>query len=139
MIVKSVVLPLAPAATFELFTRRIGAWWPAGARHTEDPASEIFLLESAGFYERARDGREVELGFVRSWDRPNRIVLDFFIATGPEKPTEVEIAFVAQGPGTQVTVTHRPTAASEPRWTEWAPRYERAWGYVLAAFSLAAA
>jgi len=138
MMVKSVVLPLAPVAAFELFTRKIGEWWPADRRHTQDPASEIFLLESGRFYERARDGREVELGYVRSWDLPNRILLDFFVATSPEKPTEVEIAFAAHGDGTQVTVVHRPKAASEALWGERAPRYERSWEVVLAALSRAA-
>jgi hypothetical protein len=139
MIVKSVVLPLAPIAAFELFTRKIGEWWPADRRHTQDPTSEIFLLESGRFYERARDGREVELGYVRSWELPKRILLDFFIATGPEKPTEVEIAFAADGGGTRVTVTHRPKPASEALWTERAPRYERSWDVVLAALFRAAA
>ena len=139
MMVKSVVLPLSPAAAFELFTRKIGQWWPADRRHTQDPTSEIFLLESGRFYERARDGREVELGHVRSWDLPNRILLDFFIATGPDRPTEVEIAFTAREGGTQVTVVHRPKPASEALWTERAPRYERSWDVVLAALSLAAA
>ena len=139
MIVKSVVLPLAPIAAFELFTQKIGEWWPADRRHTQDPTSEIFLLESGRFYERARDGREVELGYVRFWNLPNRILLDFFIATGPEQPTEVEIAFAAQGSGTLVTVTHRPKPASEALWTERASRYEQSWDVVLAALSRATA
>ena len=139
MIVKSVLLPLAPAAAFELFTRSIDAWWPSGRRHMAAAASEIFLLESGRFYERARDGREMELGGVRSWEPPNRLLLDFFIATGPEKPTEVEIAFVASGAGTRVTVTHRPKPASAAMWTAQAPRYAPAWDDVLAALSRAAA
>jgi hypothetical protein len=93
MMVKSVVLPLAPPVAFALFTQKIGHWWPADRRHTGDPASEIFLLQSGRFYERAGDGREVELGCVRFWEFPNRILLDFFIATGADKPTEVEITF----------------------------------------------
>jgi hypothetical protein len=138
MMVKSVVLPLAPPAAFELFTQKISEWWPPDRRHTRDPASEIFLLQSGRFYERARDGHEVDLGHVRSWERPRRILLDFFIATGPEKPTEVEITFAAQQNGTRVTVTHRPKAESEALWTERAPRYAQSWDLVLAALSRAA-
>jgi hypothetical protein len=138
MIVKSVVLPLAPAVAFELFTGKIGEWWPANRRHTEDPASEIFLLRSGRFYERARDGREVELGRVRSWEHPARILLDFFIATGPARPTEVEITFAAGEGGTRVTIVHRPKPASEALWVEQAPRYDRSWDIVLAALSQAA-
>jgi hypothetical protein len=139
MIVKSVILPLPPVAAFELFTQKIGEWWPPDRRHTQDSTSEIFLLESGRFYERARDGREVELGHVRSWDFPSRILLDFFIATSPEQPTEVEITFAAAGQDTQVTVMHGPKPSSEALWTERAPRYERSWGVMLAALSHAAA
>jgi hypothetical protein len=139
MMVKSVTLPLAPAAAFDLFTQKIGEWWPPDRRHTQDPRSEIFLLATGRFYERARDGREVELGCVRSWDIPNRILLDFFIATSPERPTEVEIAFAARGAGTEVTVMHRPKPSSEALWSERAPRYSRSWDVVLGALSVAAA
>lgn len=138
MIVKSVLLPLDPVAAFALFTTKINAWWPPDRRHTQDPASEIILLDSGRFYERASDGREVDLGHVQSWDAPHRILLDFFIATGPDKPTEVEILFVAHGSGTQVTVTHRPKPSSAEVWTQRAPRYEQSWQAVLAALLRAA-
>ena len=95
MIVKSVFLPLPRDAAFELFTQKIGQWWPADRRHTQDPASEIYLLASGRFYERAGDGREVDLGRVRAWEFPERILLDFYVATGRDQPTEVEIAFAA--------------------------------------------
>ncbi len=137
MMVKSVVLPLDPPAAFDLFTQRIAEWWPADRRHTGDPASEIFLLRSGRFFERGRDGHEVDLGRVRSWDLPNRIVLDFFIATGPDRPTAVEITFAAQDGGTRVTVTHRPTPESEGLWADRAPRYAGSWEVVLTALSRA--
>jgi Activator of Hsp90 ATPase homolog 1-like protein len=139
MMVKSVILPMAPHAAFELFTQKIGEWWPAERRHTQDTTSEIFLLQSGRFYELARDGHEVELGHVRSWELPSRILLDFFIPTGPDNPTEVEITFAAQEGGTRVTVTHRPKPGGESLWVEWATRYEQSWDIVLAALSRAAA
>jgi hypothetical protein len=138
MIVKSVLLPLAPVAAFELFTKNAGEWWPADRRHTKDPASEIFLLETGRFYERARDGHEVELGVIRSWDKPKRLLIDFFIATGPDFPTEVEVIFTGEAGGTRVTVNHRPKAVSEALWPERASRYEQSWSAVLAALSHAA-
>jgi len=139
MMVKSVVLPLPPRAAFELFTGKASEWWPASRRHTHDPESEIFLLEDGRFYERARDGHEVELGHVRSWEFPHRILIDFLIATGPEKPTEVEITFAAEEGGTRVMVTHRPKPESEDLWAERAPRYDQSWDLALAALLRAAA
>jgi hypothetical protein len=138
MMTHSVVLPLDPGAAFTLFTARIGEWWPPDRRHTGDPTSQIFLLPTGRFYEQARSGEEIDLGRVRAWEPPSRIVLDFFIATGPDRPTEVEITFVARGTSTEVVVVHRPTAASAALWVERAPKYERSWEVVLAALARAA-
>jgi hypothetical protein len=138
MITRSVLLPLAPGEAFTLFTGRIGEWWPPDRRHTGDPGSQIFLLSTGRFYERARSGEEVDLGRVRAWDPPSRILLDFFIATGPDRPTEVEITFVPRGTSTEVVVIHRPTPSSAALWVERAPKYERSWDVVLAALVRAA-
>jgi hypothetical protein len=138
MMVRSVVLPLDPAAAFALFTGRIGEWWPPDRRHAGDPHSDIFMLEDGRFYERARDGREVDLGRVRAWEPPRRILLDVFIATGPDAPTEVEIAFALRDTGTEVTVTHRPKPESEALWFARAPRYALSWEAVLHALREAA-
>jgi len=138
MITRSVLLPLDPGAAFTLFTARIAEWWPPERRHTGDPTSQIFLLPTGRFYEQARSGEEVDLGRVRAWEPPRRIVLDFYIATGPDQPTEVEIVFRPRGASTEVVVTHRATPASEALWTERAPKYERSWQAVLAALARAA-
>ena len=98
MMVKSMTLPLAPIAAFDLFTqqdRRMVAGRPAP--HPGPATARYSCSRAAGSTSGRRDGREVELGVVRRWDPPNRILLDFFIATGPEKPTEVEIAFARAG------------------------------------------
>jgi uncharacterized protein YndB with AHSA1/START domain len=123
-----------------LFTAEVGAWWPPERRHTQDAASELFLLESGRFYERARDGREVELGKVIAWEAPARLVLEWYPGTDAEHPTEVEVKFVAL-PGdearTRVEVVHRPTEASRDLFGTRAPRYDASWDLVLRALSRA--
>lgn len=138
MMTKSVLLPLQPAAAFELFTTAISDWWPASSRHTNDPASVVLLSAEAGLVERASDGHEIVLGKVLAWEPPGRILLDFFIATGPEQPTAVEIRFQLEGGGTRLTVVHRPKPESEALWDGRVARYERAWERVLAALAQAA-
>jgi hypothetical protein len=139
MMVKTVTLPIPPIAAFELFTQKAGEGWPKDRRHSGDRDSEIFMLQSGRFYERARNGHEVELGHVQAWDQPNRILLDFFVATSPERPTEVEVTFAAQEGGTHVTVIHRPKPSSVDLWSERAPLYAQSWDLALAAMSRAAA
>ncbi len=133
MIVKSIVLPLSPAAAFHLVTQRISEWWPSDRRLTGDRSSTIMMLCTGRFYERATDGREVELGKVRAWEPPNLILLDFYIGTGPGMPTELKITFDADGDGTNVTVTHGPKAGTLLMWPLMAPRFEQAWNAVSAA------
>lgn len=141
MIEKSVVLECPPARSFELFTREISAWWPPERRHTNDAQSELFLLESGRFYERARDGREVELGRVVAWEAPTRLVLEWYPGTDAEHPTEVEVKFIAlvgDTTRTLVEIEHRPTDASRELFESRAPRYEASWELVFAALSRAA-
>ncbi|MDX2159453.1 MAG: hypothetical protein SFW09_23350 [Hyphomicrobiaceae bacterium] len=132
MIINSVLLDMDVSRAFALVTGRISEWWPAQRWHTGDKTSSIFLLASGRFFERAADGREVELGKVTLWNEPHVILLDFYIATGPDHPTEVEIRFEADAAATRVTVIHRPKPESAHLWDEGSPRYATSWAIVLA-------
>jgi hypothetical protein len=109
MIDKSVFLPIPVQQAFDLFTTQIGQWWPADRRHLNDPSSALFLLETGRFYERAANGTELDLGRVRLWQSPRRIVLDFFVGS------------------------HRPSESSAALWEKRAPIFERSWDAVLSA------
>jgi hypothetical protein len=138
MIEKSVFLPCSQERAFELFTREISAWWPPERRHTSDPSSQMFLLESGRFYERASDGKEVELGRVRAFEAPRRLLLDFYPGTDAAHPTEVEVDFLPEEGGTRVVIHHRATKASESLFGARAPRYVASWDVVLPALARAA-
>ncbi len=133
MIERAVLLACDAVRAFTLFTEHASEWWPPDRRHTDDPSSSIRLVPSGRFWERASDGREVELGRVRVWEPPARLVLDFYPGTDPEHPTEVTVTFTAEEAGTRVRVEQRPTAASEALFAGRAPRYERSWELLLEA------
>jgi uncharacterized protein YndB with AHSA1/START domain len=135
---KTVVLRCDRARAFALFTEETGAWWPPERRHTGDPASRIAMLASGRFYEEGAGGRVVELGRVRVWEPPARLVLDWYPGTDAEHPTEVEVRFEPEGDATRVVVIHRPTAASADLFGTRAPRYDASWDLVLAALARAA-
>jgi uncharacterized protein YndB with AHSA1/START domain len=137
-LVKSVLLVCSPARAFELFTEHASAWWPVERRHTKDPGSAIAMLASGRFWERAADGREVELGRVRVWEPPARLVLDWYPGTDAEHPTSVTIRFTPEGDGTRVTVEHVPTAASADLWGPRVARYAASWDAVLPALAAVA-
>jgi uncharacterized protein YndB with AHSA1/START domain len=135
MIEKSVLLHCPRDEAFRLFTGSISDWWPATHRVTKDAGGELFLEQTGRFWERARDGREAELGRVLVWDAPGRLILDFYLGTGADHPTAVEITFTAVMDGTRVTVQHRAKPESTDLWTQRAPVFERSWDAVLLALA----
>jgi uncharacterized protein YndB with AHSA1/START domain len=135
MIEKAITLTCDPARAFHLFTARISDWWPPERRHTSDPNSVIVLSETGRFFERDQSGKEVELGAVRAWEPPARLVLDWYPGTDAEHPTRVEVSFMAEGSSTRVIVQHSPTEASKDLFPTRAPRYQASWDMVLAAFA----
>jgi len=138
VIEKSVRLACDPERAFRLLTEEAGAWWPPERRHTKDPGSVIRIEAAGRFYERAIDGREVELGIVRVFSPPRRLVLDWFPGTGPSQPTHVEIVLREDDGGTLVRLTHRAGPYGADEYTRNVAAYERSWSLVLAAWSRAA-
>jgi uncharacterized protein YndB with AHSA1/START domain len=138
VIEKTLLLPCPPDRAFALLTERAGEWWPPDRRHTKDPRSSIAIEPGGRFYERAADGAEVELGIVRVFEPPRRLVLDWYPGTGPSEPTHVEILLVAEGAGTRVTLTHRAGPLSADSYSKKAAAYERSWTLVLSAWLEAA-
>ena len=110
---------------------RISEWWPDDRRHLTHSSSKLFLLESGRFYERADDGTELDLGRVRVWEAPYRIVLDFYIGTDAAHPTEVDIHFTTADGGTLVSISHQPNQNSAPLWSKRAPKFAASWDAVL--------
>jgi uncharacterized protein YndB with AHSA1/START domain len=134
VIEKMLFLPCPPEHAFSLLTEKAGNWWPPDRRHTKDPASSIVIEAGGRFYERARDGTEVELGTVRVFEPPRRLVLDWYPGTGPTEPTHVEIVLEPEGGGTRVHLTHRAGPLSADSYEKRAAAYERSWTLVFTAW-----
>ena len=112
-IVKTVQVKAAPARAFELFTTRIGAWWP-GKGIGKQPHAAIVIEPKAGgrWFERDTNGTETQWGKVLVWEPPSRVLFGWQIncewSYEPELVTEVELTFApAAGGGTLVTLEHR--------------------------------
>jgi uncharacterized protein YndB with AHSA1/START domain len=135
MIKKLVLLRCTQERAFALITEQAGQWWPGERRHTQDANSEIHIQASGRFFERSSAGAEVQLGVVREFDRPNRLVLDWYPGSGPANPTQVELVFEAVEGGTRVTVTHDAGAAGPDLFGRNAQAYARSWDLVLSALA----
>ena len=100
-----------PQRTFEVFTGEIAAWWRPNTLFQFTPRSPGIIGlepgEGGRLTETLANGKIFEIGKIRLWDPPNRLILGWRQATFTvQQNTEVEITFEAVGEETRVTVTH---------------------------------
>jgi uncharacterized protein YndB with AHSA1/START domain len=101
----------SPERAFEAFTREIGAWWrpnPLFAFTPRDPGVLAFEPGEGGRLIETRAGGKVfEIGRVRAWEPPARLVFGWRQAAfAADQDTEVEVRFEPVGDETRVTVEH---------------------------------
>jgi uncharacterized protein YndB with AHSA1/START domain len=101
---------------FEVFTGKMAGWWPATHHIAKQAFAEIVVEQRSGgrWFERAADGSECDWGRVLVWEPPHRVVFSWHLQgdwrydPNPEKASEVEIRFFAEGAGkTRVELEHR--------------------------------
>jgi uncharacterized protein YndB with AHSA1/START domain len=101
---------------FTVFTEGIATWWSPD-HHILEGELEAMVFEpyvGGHIYDRAVDGRQCRWARVLAYEPPNRVVfswdinLRWQIESDPEKTSDVEIRFTAEGPDrTHVELEHR--------------------------------
>ena len=110
----TVDVPLERA--FAAFTERFGDFKPKEHNLMASPIAETTFEPRVGghIFDRAEDGSECRWARVLVYDPPNRVVFSWDISpywqieTDPDKTSEVEIRFIAEGATrTRVELEHR--------------------------------
>ena len=115
--VRSTIVVDAPIErAFTVFTDGMGSWWPREHHILRvDLAETVFEPRPGGHvYDRGVDGSECHWGRVLAYEPPTRVVFSWDISLqwqlegDAERTSEVEVRFVAEGPGrTRVELEHR--------------------------------
>ncbi len=101
---------------FTVFTEGIGTWWPPDHHILDGQLAEMVFEPHVGGHiiDRADDGTECRWSRVLAYEPPNRVVfswdinLDWKLETDPEKTSDIEVRFMAEGPDrTRVELAHR--------------------------------
>ncbi|HEX4247769.1 MAG TPA: SRPBCC domain-containing protein [Pseudonocardia sp.] len=100
-----------PTRVFEAFTAEIGQWWLPNPlfRLTDRGDGRLAIEPHPGgrVLETYADGDEFEIGRVRVWQPPERLVLSWRAASfPPDRETEVHVRFEPVDEGTRVVVEH---------------------------------
>jgi uncharacterized protein YndB with AHSA1/START domain len=113
---KSIVVEAPAERAFSVFTEGIGSWWHPDHHIIEAELAEMVFEPRVGghIYDRGVDGSECRWARVLAYEPPRRVVFSWDINTAwkletdPEKTSEVEIRFTAEGPErTRVELEHR--------------------------------
>ncbi len=112
---REVTVAGTPQRAFDLFTKRIGEWWPADHHLAASPVVAMTVEPRIGgrLYDTCEDGSESVWGEVTEWDPPAGFTFAWMI-TGTwqlerdtEKASRVTVTFTAQGDRTRVVVVHK--------------------------------
>jgi uncharacterized protein YndB with AHSA1/START domain len=137
-VIKEVGVPLDQRRAFELFTRRIGEWWPLATHSVEgDRALGCAFEERAGgrLYEIGPDGAEHTWGTVQTWDAPRGLTMTWHAGRGPETAQLLEVTFTPSEQGTTVRLVHSGWEALGEEAAQERANYEPGWDYVLSFFT----
>jgi uncharacterized protein YndB with AHSA1/START domain len=111
---RTITVPLGQGRAFELFTARMGEFWPREHSIGQSAIADVVVEPRAGgrWFERGVDGSECDWGRVDEFDPPGRVVLVWQIsadwAFDPSLVTEVEVTFIEHTPGsTTLDLRHR--------------------------------
>jgi Activator of Hsp90 ATPase homolog 1-like protein len=103
-IVREVLVRTDLETAFDLFTERIGSWWPL-ATHSVFGEHATVAFQDGRLVERA--GRsDSTWGEVLAWDPPNGFRITWHPGHGNDQATEVEVRFAAEDDQVRVSLVH---------------------------------
>jgi uncharacterized protein YndB with AHSA1/START domain len=112
----SIVVDVPIERAFSVFTEDIGSWWTPEHHILQAELAEMVFEPRQGghVYDRGVDGSECRWARVLAYQPPTRVVISWDInvhwqlETDPERTSEIEVRFVAEGPNrTRVELAHR--------------------------------
>jgi len=133
-VIKVVTIPGEPGIVFELFTARLGEWWPLESHSVEgDNAADAVVEAGVGgrIYEVSQDGAEHDWARIVEWDVPSRIAMDWHPGIPVSQSTHLEITFRQTAEGTEVTLIHDGWEARGADAARMRESYDSGWDVVL--------
>lgn len=142
-IVKTITVPLAPEAAFDLFTARIGEWWPLDSKSVsagQGARSQSLTLEpkvGGAFLEVGHDGTHHRWGTIEEWHHGRAFSTTWHPGRMSDSQTRIRVTFVPSGTGTLVTLTRSGWEALSAEQAATREPYVEGWAEVLTLFAAA--
>lgn len=126
---REIVVDAGVEIAFEVFTDRIGSWWPLAGFSVYGEGSSVAFRDGA-IVETAPDQPDTVWGTVTRWEPPTSVAFTWHPGRDSGSASRVSVDFVPRGQQTMVSLEHAgwetfadPAAARA--------EYERGWPMVL--------
>jgi uncharacterized protein YndB with AHSA1/START domain/uncharacterized protein YciI len=103
---REVLVDSGPQKAFEVFTARIGDWWPLGTHSVYGEGGSV-AFSGGELVERSASGEISVWGTVTRWEPPHSVAFTWHPGRPADRATEVTVTFAAAGEQTLVTLEHR--------------------------------
>jgi uncharacterized protein YndB with AHSA1/START domain len=126
---------------WEVWTARIGQWWPADHTASGETGLEVILEGRLGgrIFERTGDGSETDWGEVTRWEPPEWLAYTWHLRRDRADATDVEIRFMGiDASRTRIEIEHRGWERLGTSGREWRDRNRGGWSTLLPHFTAAA-
>ena len=127
---------LDPQQAFELFTGRIGEWWPLATHGVFGAGGTVAFTDDGRLLER-HDERASSWGEVTEWAPGERLALTWHPGHSDEQSSHVTVTFCPYGDHTLVTLVHGGWEVYEDA-VDVRKTYADGWPTVMADFARAA-
>ena len=137
---KTITVPVPVDRAFDLFSRRLGEWWPLATHSVGEESAvgvEMGCRVGGEIVETVRDGSVHVWGTVTDWEPPERMAFTWHPGQDAAEATRVEVTFEPAGESTVVTLTHSGWEALEGG-AGIRRNYDSGWDLVLARLVAAA-
>jgi uncharacterized protein YciI len=102
---REILVDADPATAFEVFTARIGRWWPLGELSVYGAGATVEIADGQ-IVERSADGSAAVWGTITRWEPPDAVAFTWHPGQLAEPASLVEVTFAAADSATLVTLVH---------------------------------
>jgi len=102
---REILVDANPEIAFEVFTERLGLWWPL-AELSVFGASATVAFTDGQIIERSADGRAAVWGTVTRWEPPEAVAFSWHPGQPADRANQVEVTFAAAAGQTRVRLEH---------------------------------
>jgi uncharacterized protein YndB with AHSA1/START domain len=130
---REVLVDADPATAFDVFTARLGRWWPV-AGHSVHGAGGTVAFAGGQIIELSAEGERTVWGTVTRWEPPGALAFTWYPGRTADRASQVEVTFTAAGSQTLVALTHSGWEAAFADPAAARAEYDQGWPAVLSCY-----